>query len=80
MSTKLYSSSGQTPRRRAQEAGELLDRLTDNLPLLHAHERKFVEELYERYGEYGDRTIVSPKQIFWLRDLDEKCRDIRLGI
>jgi hypothetical protein len=31
-----------------------------------------VHDLEERLGRYGERTNVSPKQLFWLRDLKDR--------
>lgn len=35
-------------------------------------EEEFVLGTEDRLTKYGDATIVSPKQLFWLRDLNEK--------
>lgn len=45
----------------------VLDKAVD----MHAHEQKFIRETAERLRMYGDRTTITPKQLFWLRDLKD---------
>ncbi len=46
--------------------------LQDHLEQMQLHERRFVEDTANRLDTYGDTTQISGKQLFWLRDLDEK--------
>lgn len=49
-----------------------MTKLIDAAGAMSDREREFVEKLYERYEQYQEQTYVSPKQLFWLRDLLEK--------
>lgn len=49
-----------------------IQRLRDYLGVMNDREREFVSGLAEAFEKYGDRTAVSPNQLFWLRDLSEK--------
>jgi hypothetical protein len=68
----LTNDSGQTPERRAEEAGELLDMLADAVVRMDEKESKFVTDLNARFLQYKERTLVSVKQLFWLRDLRDR--------
>lgn len=35
-------------------------------------EQDFVASLVDRFEHYGIKTVVSSKQLFWLRDLKER--------
>lgn len=70
--TRALGESGQTPEERAREAKRLAESLLDTTPAMKEHEREFVEKMAERTQEYGEQTFVSPKQLFWLRDLYER--------
>lgn len=52
-------------RRHVEHLKDLLERMDDR-------ERKFVSDMADRFEEYGDRTFVSNKVLFWLRDLATK--------
>jgi hypothetical protein len=68
----LWTDSGQTPERRSEEADELVGKLADAEAAMMEHEAKFLRDMQERFERYGNKTMVSPKQLFWLRDLLEK--------
>lgn len=75
--SNLFSTSGHSSsRRRNEEAEDILDRLIQHTQIMSPREKEFVEGLYRKFADYGESMIVSPKQIFWLRDLDDKCRGI----
>jgi hypothetical protein len=61
----LANDSGSDDSRRREEAAQLVSLLSDHLEELSPRQRSFVEEM----GEGGP---VSPKQLFYLRDLAEK--------
>lgn len=55
------------------EAEELLNRLdgshiTDMTP----RDAAFVDSMLERFEQYGERTRVTRRQVFWLRDIAER--------
>lgn len=72
----LWQESGSDNASRAREADELTNMLADAEAQMDEKEAKFFRNIYERLEQYaaadGDRTIVSPKQLFWLRDLKDK--------
>lgn len=70
MTFPTRGESGSDDDRRREEAFELLARLK-GIPL-EGKSATFVESLDERREQYGDNMMVSPKQLFWLRDLVEK--------
>ena len=67
-------SSVQSPDRRREEAETLLTRLDEASSTLRMSgaERKFFHNMQDRFEEHDDRTMVSEKQVWWLRDLCEK--------
>lgn len=60
------SQSTLTPQERRLEASKIVDRIQDCLDQMTPGERKFVESMG------CDFVPVSVKQLFWLRDLNEK--------
>ncbi len=63
----LFQESGGTPKQRRDEANKLVDRLHggEKWRQMQKREQDFVEQM-----EFADE--VSPKQLFYLRDLTEK--------
>ena len=68
----LANDTGQTPERRTQEAQDLIGMLRPCMDDMTLKEQRFVNETIERFAEYGVRTIVSVKQLFYLRDIRDK--------
>lgn len=68
----LSQDSGQTPERRSQEACEILGMLKGASVPLEPGEIKFIADLTSNFQRYGARTMVSTKQLFWLRDIKER--------
>ena len=60
------SSCTLTPAERRQEASRIVNRIQDYLDQMAPGERRFVESMS------CDFAPVSVKQLFWLRDLNEK--------
>lgn len=65
---------GSTPAQRNEEAQHILVKmgLIGATEMMRDNERKFVEDLMERFEQYQERTLVSVKQLFWLRDLKDR--------
>ena len=61
-----------TPERRRQEAREILDMLEGYGELMSQQDRRFYEATLQRFEEFGDRTQVSLRQLFWLRDIKDR--------
>ena len=49
-----------------------MDYLQDFLEQMAGHEKAFVVRMTEQLESYGERTVISNKQLFWLRDLSLK--------
>jgi hypothetical protein len=54
------------------EAQTLCARLMPYIGNLRENECEFVTTLDEKLRKYGNGTFVSAKQLFWLRDLEQK--------
>lgn len=54
------------------EARDILAKLEDCIDELDFSSQNFVTDLSERFAQWGDRTLVSERQIQWLRDLEER--------
>ena len=72
MTFPTRGSSGQDPDRRREEAFSLLDRLEGHEAEFDAKSLGFYDSMCEKRTEWGDELLISPKQLFWLRDLNEK--------
>jgi hypothetical protein len=57
------------------EARTLVSRLVAVKHRLRENECEFVMSLDEKLRTYGYGAFVSPKQLFWLRDLEQKYAD-----
>lgn len=68
----MFDETGGTPLSRAREAKELLSQLEDHHDDLKEKELEFIQGLSERIEKFGDMTIVSPRQLFWLRDIRDR--------
>jgi hypothetical protein len=60
------SSCTLTAQERRQEASRIVNRISDCLDQMTSTERRFVESMD------CDFASVSVKQLFWLRDLNDK--------
>ena len=56
---------------RAKEAKELVDMILPHSEELSPKEQRFIEQTAERLDQYGEKTIISGKQLFWLRDIKD---------
>lgn len=64
------ASSTQTPDERNEEARRILGMgLTDCTETMKPNEAQFVQQME---GWIDNGIIISPKQLWWLRDLKEK--------
>lgn len=70
--TALFQESGGSNQDRIDEAQKLIDRLYDtyNNGELTNNESQFVESIESRLQQ--NNPYISPKQIFWLRDIASK--------
>jgi len=54
---------------------EWLDKLlvkAQDHPDLADNERSFIDSMTDRFGKYQDRTFISPNQMSWLKDIEER--------
>ena len=51
------------------EARRIVAELSDCVGAMLTHEARFVLSMEEKFDRYGERTFVSRKVLFWLRDL-----------
>lgn len=75
----LYQDSGSDNAARVAEMTRLLGEqgLLDQVEQMASREQDFIRGMSERLesGKFGDSPTVSPKMLFWARDLAEKyCR------
>ncbi len=61
----LFTESGGDLSSRIDEASRIVSMLLQKTDQMTPHEAQFVEKMF-------GATNVSPKQLFWLRDLNEK--------
>ena len=59
-------------KRRVQEVKALLEMLEPNMEIFTSKEQGFMSDMYDRLEQYGDKTFVSERQLFWLRDLKDR--------
>ena len=69
---QLSNDSGGDADSRNHEASRLMEMLEGYEDKLSEKEQSFIADLRERFEQYGGKTIVSVKQLFWLRDLKDK--------
>jgi hypothetical protein len=73
----LGQQSGGTPEQRLAEAQRIMEIISD-LPTeqLSQRDEDFLTEMQDRLDQYGERCMVSTKQLFWLRDIKGKLLDM----
>lgn len=57
---------------RAKEAQELIKIIVDISENLTPNEFSFFSNMHDRLVRYQERTYVSEKQIYWLRDIKSR--------
>jgi len=69
----MHDESGGTEDQRREEARKLIDIIKSNAPDRFANKDiEFVHSMERRLEMYGDRTFISPKQLFYLRDIKDR--------
>jgi len=67
----MYDDTKDTdPTKRTEEAWKLLQMI--DRELLEPKELDFVSKLAENFKKYDKLTLVSKKQLYWLRDIKDK--------
>jgi hypothetical protein len=68
----LQGQTTLTDDEKRTEARKHVDYLEDFFEQMQQNERTFVEQLANTFERFGDKTNISNKQLFWLRDLVTK--------
>lgn len=58
-----------TDAEKVTEARNHVEVLMDHIAAMAPNEADFISKLAHRFEQYGDRTFISNKQLFWLRDI-----------
>jgi hypothetical protein len=65
----LQGQTTLTDAEKVTEARKHVEALVDHVAAMAPNEAKFITDLSERFEKYGDKTFISNKQLFWLRDI-----------
>ena len=65
----LQGQSTLTDAEKVTEARKHVEALTPHLAAMAPNEQEFIAKLAENFEKYGERTYISNKQLFWLRDI-----------
>lgn len=65
----LQGQSTLTDAEKVTEARKHVEALKDQVSKMAPNEAQFVTKLAENFAKYGERTYISNKQLFWLRDI-----------
>lgn len=69
---KLQGQSTLTDAEKVTEMRKHVEALMPELEKMNGGEQAFVKRFADQFKQYGDRTFVSNKQLFWARDLRMK--------
>lgn len=67
----FQNATGKKLKEAAVEVGKILGVLIDG-DLITDRDRTFVADMRQKWAQYGEGLVVSPRQLFWLRDLKDK--------
>jgi hypothetical protein len=65
----LQGQTTLTDAEKVTEARKHVEVLIDHVAAMAPNEQKFISDLAERFEKYGEKTFISNKQLFWLRDI-----------
>jgi hypothetical protein len=65
----LQGKTTLTDAEKVTEARKHIEALKPLVHKMNGNEADFITKLAKRFEEYGDRTYISNKQLFFLRDL-----------
>lgn len=68
----MFDSSGGDNRSRLEEARKLIALIVPHLHQLPQKEREFIVQTEYRLESFGDSALVTPKQLFWMRDIRDR--------
>ena len=73
---RLYDEAGKSFLDCVKEAKEIVIEmaLIEQVERMQPNERKFVEDMFDMLenDKYGDTPAITPKRLFWLRDLKDR--------
>ncbi len=68
-----WQESGASPQDRTDEALRIVEMLEDaDEAIMRSNDIGFLQKMREAVEQYGSRTSVSPRQLFWLRDIKDR--------
>ena len=80
MTSSLFpDATGSSPAERAGEAIRILEMIglsdlaTDKLS---ERDRAFLKDIRQRIARWHGKTIITPRQLFWLRDIKDRCLEL----
>jgi len=65
----LQGQSTLTEAEKVTEARKHVEVLKQHLAAMAPNEQQFITKLVGNFEKYGERTYISNKQLFWLRDI-----------
>jgi hypothetical protein len=72
MTNPLGNETGQSKEDDVREAQQLLDLVADEVEGMSSKEQGFIEDMSDRFDQYGEQTFISSRQLFWLRAIRDK--------
>ena len=70
----MFDTSGGSEQDRRDEARRLIEIITtSDVEHFSQKEIDFIHDLEDRFDRFGENAKISPKQLFWLRDLKDKA-------
>jgi hypothetical protein len=73
---KLFQDSGGSRTDRAEEAIKILAMIqTLDYSMLSDNDKDFLGKIREKLSTYSSNALISPKEIFYLRDIKDKVMD-----
>lgn len=70
----MFDESGGTEQSRREESRKLIDIVMDVDPdKFSQSEIDFIHSMHNSLRTYGDKARITPKQLFWLRDIKDRC-------
>jgi hypothetical protein len=69
---KLQGESTLSDDEKRTEAKRHIDLLQDHFEELAPNEQGFIRDLADRFDRFEERTFISNRQLFWLRDIAER--------
>jgi len=65
----LQGQTTLTDAEKVTEARKHVEALKNHVKAMAPNEAQFITKLAENFQKYGERTYISNKQLFWLRDI-----------